>query len=39
MTIPELLKWGWAHDRGAFLIPILTPAAFLIAALMLEIAR
>jgi hypothetical protein len=39
MTVRELvtlLRWGWKHDRGAALIPLLMLAIPLIFALLLE---
>ena len=35
MTLPDLIRWGWANDRAAVLIPfILIPAVFGIGLLM-----
>lgn len=37
--LAALIRWGWANDRSAALIPLFLLAAPLLASLLLEIAR
>lgn len=34
--LTELMRWGWAHDRGAALIPVFMLAYAVVAGLLME---
>lgn len=34
--LTELIRWGWAHDRSAALIPVFILAAPMVAGLLME---
>ena len=37
MSLCELIRWGWANDRAACLIPVAVPVALAMLLVTLEI--
>lgn len=37
MTLLDLIRWGWRHDRQAVLLPVVIPCFVALVAIVLEV--